>query len=77
MTGFLAADLLSLLKWRQSPAQLPDTLSRLSQLQGPELIKFLQDVLDALLAMLSREDGTSTQHSGLVFQALVSQGYLN
>lgn len=37
-----------------------------------ELIKFLQDVLDALFSMFSTEDGNSTQHSGLVFHVLVS-----
>ncbi len=33
-------------------------------------MKFLQDVLDALFAIFSTEDGNSTPHSGLVFHAL-------
>jgi dedicator of cytokinesis protein 3 len=37
---------------------------------GEELVKFLQDVLDALFAMFSTEDGNSTPHSGLVFHVL-------
>ena len=41
-------------------------------LSGEEIVKFLQDILDALFAMFSTEDGNSTQHSGLVFHVLVS-----
>lgn len=41
-------------------------------MDGAETVKFLQDVLDALFAMFSTDDGNSTQHSGHVFQALVS-----
>ena len=41
------------------------------RLRGEELVKFLQDVLDALFAMFSTEDGRATQHSGLVFEVLV------
>jgi dedicator of cytokinesis protein 3 len=40
---------------------------------GEELVKFLQDVLDALFAIFSTEDGNSTPHSGLVFHALGKQ----
>ena len=39
---------------------------------GEEIVKFLQDVLDALFAMFSTEDGNSTPHSGQVFHVLVS-----
>lgn len=35
-------------------------------------MKFLQDVLDALFALFSTEDGNSTAHSGSVFHVLVS-----
>ena len=38
---------------------------------GEEIVKFLQDVLDALFSMFSTEDGNSTAHSGLVFHVLV------
>ena len=64
-------DLLSLLKWKQSPDRIVETLTRMMKLKGEEVVKFLQDVLDALFAMFSTEDGNSTQHSGLVFQVLV------
>lgn len=42
------------------------------RLGGEELVKFLQDILDALFSMFHTEDGNSTAHSGLVFQVLVS-----
>lgn len=35
------------------------------------MLKFLQDILDALFEMFITEDGNSTAHSGLVFQVLV------
>ena len=44
--------------------------NRLS-LGGEEIVKFLQDVLDALFSMFVTEDGNSTAHSGQVFHALV------
>ncbi|XP_043244747.1 dedicator of cytokinesis protein 3-like [Amphibalanus amphitrite] len=65
-------DLLSLLKWKQSPDRIVETLTRMMKLKGEEIVKFLQDVLDSLFSMFSTEDGNSTQHSGLVFQVLVS-----
>ncbi|XP_042868283.1 dedicator of cytokinesis protein 3-like isoform X2 [Penaeus japonicus] len=65
-------DLLSLLRWRSAPEGIGETLSRLTRVDGAETVKFLQDVLDALFAMFSTDDGNSTQHSGHVFQALVS-----
>lgn len=37
-----------------------------------ELVKFLQDVLGALFAMFTNEEGSSTEHSGLAFHVLVS-----
>ncbi|KAG7153404.1 Dedicator of cytokinesis protein 3-like, partial [Homarus americanus] len=63
-------DLLSLLRWRSAPDGIGETLSRLTRVDGAETVKFLQDVLDALFAMFSTDDGNSTQHSGHVFQAL-------
>ena len=68
----LPVDLLSLLKWKQSPDRIVETLTRMMKLKGEETVKFLQDVLDSLFSMFSTEDGNSTQHSGLVFQVLVS-----
>ncbi|XP_039431309.1 dedicator of cytokinesis protein 3 isoform X3 [Culex pipiens pallens] len=66
------SDLLSLLQWRNHPERIQDSLQRLLRIQNEELIKFLQDVLDALFAMFSTDDGNSTPHSGLVFHVLVS-----
>lgn len=66
------ADLLSLLQWRNHPETIQDSLTGVLRLKDEELVKFLQDVLDALFAMFSNEEGNSTQHSGLVFHVLVS-----
>ncbi|KAH8346884.1 hypothetical protein KR059_001528, partial [Drosophila kikkawai] len=66
------ADLLSLLQWRTNPETIQDSLTGVLRLNDEELVKFLQDVLDALFAMFSNEEGNSTQHSGLVFHVLVS-----
>lgn len=65
-------DLLSLLQWRTHPERIQDSLTRVLNLRDEELVKFLQDVLDALFAMFSNEEGNSTEHSGLVFHVLVS-----
>ena len=51
---------------------MQDTLAKIMKLDGEEIVKFLQDVLDALFAMFSTEDGNSTAHSGQVFHVLVS-----
>ncbi|XP_068154340.1 dedicator of cytokinesis protein 3 isoform X1 [Drosophila tropicalis] len=66
------ADLLSLLQWRAHPETIQESLTGVLRLNDEELVKFLQDVLDALFAMFSNEEGNSTQHSGLVFHVLVS-----
>ncbi|XP_060650171.1 dedicator of cytokinesis protein 3 [Drosophila nasuta] len=66
------ADLLSLLQWRAHPDTIQDSLTGVLRLNDEELVKFLQDVLDALFAMFSNEEGNSTTHSGLVFHVLVS-----
>lgn len=60
-------DLLALLQWRNHPEKIQDSLARVLRLKDEELVKFLQDVLDALFALFSTEDGNSTEHSGLVF----------
>ncbi|XP_057318557.1 dedicator of cytokinesis protein 3 isoform X2 [Microplitis mediator] len=65
-------DLLSLLQWKAHPEKIAEALGRVLRLDGEELVKFLQDILDALFAMFHTEDGNSTAHSGLVFQVLVS-----
>lgn len=70
---FFSVDLLSLLQWKEHPEMIQEALNRVLRLNGEELVKFLQDVLDALFSMFSTEDGNSTSHSGLVFHVLVSQ----
>ncbi|CAH1968130.1 unnamed protein product [Acanthoscelides obtectus] len=65
-------DLLALLRWKSHPERIQESLQRVLRLGDEELIKFLQDVLDALFALFSTEDGNSTAHSGLVFHVLVS-----
>ncbi|OAD58785.1 Dedicator of cytokinesis protein 3 [Eufriesea mexicana] len=67
-----ATDLLSLLQWKAHPERISEALGRVLRLDGEELVKFLQDILDALFSMFHTEDGNSTAHSGLVFQVLVS-----
>lgn len=69
---YVLVDLLSLLQWRAHPERIQESLTRVLRLGDEELVKFLQDVLDALFALFSTEDGNSTQHSGLVFHVLVS-----
>ncbi|XP_065212165.1 dedicator of cytokinesis protein 3 isoform X2 [Planococcus citri] len=66
------ADLLYLLQWRDHPDRIQEALTRALRLNGEELVKFLQDILDALFSMFSTEDGNSTTHSGLVFHVLAS-----
>jgi hypothetical protein len=70
---FFSVDLLSLLQWKEHPEMIQEALNLVLRLNGEELVKFLQDVLDALFSMFSTEDGNSTTHSGLVFHVLVSQ----
>ncbi|KAF4516778.1 hypothetical protein B566_EDAN004617 [Ephemera danica] len=65
-------DLLALLQWKTHPEGIDGALERVMRLDGEELVKFLQDVLDALFAMFSTEDGNSTAYSGPVFHVLVS-----
>lgn len=67
----LAANLLSLLKWKSHPERITDTLNLVMRLRGEELVKFLQDVLDSLFVMFSDSEGNATPHSGLVFEVLV------
>ena len=62
-----------LLNWKSSPtSHIEPTLNKIMRLGGEEVVKFLQDVLDALFAMFSTEDGNSNEHSGLVFHVFVS-----
>ncbi|KPJ09807.1 Dedicator of cytokinesis protein 4 [Papilio machaon] len=61
-------DLLALLQWRARPERVQETLLRVLRLGDglscEELIKFLRDVLDALFALFSTEDGNSMRDFG-------------
>ncbi|XP_033223488.1 dedicator of cytokinesis protein 3 isoform X2 [Belonocnema kinseyi] len=65
-------DIQSLLQWKDHPERISDSLTKVLKLDGEEVVKFLQDILDALFSMFHTEDGNSTAYSGLVFQVLVS-----
>ncbi|CAG2105189.1 unnamed protein product, partial [Medioppia subpectinata] len=65
------SDLLSLLKWRENPDSIVEALKRVMRIPGEELVKFLEDVLDALFALFANNDGSTTAHSGLVFKVLI------
>ncbi|RWS26001.1 dedicator of cytokinesis protein 3-like isoform X2, partial [Leptotrombidium deliense] len=64
-------DLLSLLKWRANPETVSDALSKVNRLNGEEIVKFLQDILDALFSMFSTHDGNPTHYTGSVYKALI------
>uniref|UniRef100_H3CJ97 Dedicator of cytokinesis 4b n=1 Tax=Tetraodon nigroviridis TaxID=99883 RepID=H3CJ97_TETNG len=61
-------DMLDLLKWRAHPERISDSLSKLREIDGSEIVKFLQDTLDTLFGILDE----SSQRYGLkVFDSLV------
>ncbi|RWS11389.1 dedicator of cytokinesis protein 3-like isoform X2, partial [Dinothrombium tinctorium] len=64
-------DLLALLKWRANPDTVSEALKKVLRLNGEEIVKFLQDILDALFSMFSTHDGNTTHYTGLVFKALI------
>uniref|UniRef100_UPI00358F211C dedicator of cytokinesis protein 3-like n=1 Tax=Myxine glutinosa TaxID=7769 RepID=UPI00358F211C len=61
-------DLLALLKWKSHSETIQDILGKLRQVKGEEIVKFLQDILDALFAIL---DDNTEKYGPLVFQSLV------
>ena len=65
-------DLMKLLNWKSNQQHIEDTLTKIMNLSGTvEIVKFLQDILDALFAMFSTEDGNSNKYSGnSVFKSL-------
>ncbi|XP_066523017.1 dedicator of cytokinesis protein 4b isoform X3 [Hoplias malabaricus] len=61
-------DMLDLLKWRAHPERISDSLTKLKDIDGFEIVKFLQDTLDTLFGILDE----SAQRYGLkVFDCLV------
>ena len=69
---YFTVDLVSLLKWKQQPEKVRETLMSVAHLSGEEVVKFLQDVLDVLFAMFLSEEGESNDNSGNVFIVLVN-----
>uniref|UniRef100_A0AAQ4RPQ8 Dedicator of cytokinesis 5 n=1 Tax=Gasterosteus aculeatus aculeatus TaxID=481459 RepID=A0AAQ4RPQ8_GASAC len=63
-------DLLGLLNWRSNPEDLGQILQRLMEVEGAEIVKFLQDTLDALFNIMMETSEKDTYDS-LVFDALV------
>ncbi|XP_054707947.1 dedicator of cytokinesis protein 1-like [Uloborus diversus] len=63
-------DLLGLLKWWSNPENLKSNLISLMKVDGEEVVKFLQDTLDALFNILM-QNSDSELYDNLVFEALV------
>uniref|UniRef100_A0A803TE08 Dedicator of cytokinesis 2 n=1 Tax=Anolis carolinensis TaxID=28377 RepID=A0A803TE08_ANOCA len=62
--------LLGLLKWRMKPELLQENLEKLKIVDGEEIVKFLQDTLDALFNIMM-EHSHSDAYDILVFDALI------
>nr|XP_033783137.1 dedicator of cytokinesis protein 2 isoform X1 [Geotrypetes seraphini] len=62
--------LLGLLKWKMKPELLQENLEKLKIVDGEEVVKFLQDTLDALFNIMM-EHSHSDQYDILVFDALI------
>ncbi|XP_061495993.1 dedicator of cytokinesis protein 4 isoform X5 [Rhineura floridana] len=61
-------DMLDLLKWRAHPEKITGCLSKLKEIDGSEIVKFLQDTLDTLFGIL---DENSQKYGSQVFDCLV------
>nr|CAD7456332.1 unnamed protein product [Timema tahoe] len=63
-------DLLGLLNWVSHPDGLKDSLTALMKVDGEEVVKFLQDVLDALFNILM-QNSDSDLYDNMVFECLL------
>lgn len=63
-------DLLGLLNWSSHPERLHSSLEALMKVDGEEVVKFLQDVLDALFSILMH-DADSNEYDQMVFECLL------
>lgn len=61
-------DLVGLLRWKAKKREIPAVLTSLLKIDGEEIVKFLQDIFDALFAILNEG---AEQYGNLVFRALV------
>uniref|UniRef100_A0A8C7ITM7 Dedicator of cytokinesis 5 n=1 Tax=Oncorhynchus kisutch TaxID=8019 RepID=A0A8C7ITM7_ONCKI len=68
-------DLLGLLNWRSNPEELDQNLQRLMEVEGGEIVKFLQDTLDALFSIMMETSEEET-YDTLLFNALVTGFYI-
>ncbi|OXB77427.1 UNVERIFIED_CONTAM: hypothetical protein H355_012134, partial [Colinus virginianus] len=66
----IVVGLLGLLKWRMKPELLQENLEKLKIVDGEEVVKFLQDTLDALFNIMM-EHSHSNEYDILVFDALI------
>lgn len=67
---YILVDLLGLLNWVSHQDTLDDSLRYLMHVNGEEVVKFLQDVLDALFNILMQNPDSSTYDS-MVFNCLL------
>ncbi|XP_043939090.1 dedicator of cytokinesis protein 5 [Protopterus annectens] len=63
-------DLLGLLNWRSNPQNIAQNLRKLMEVDGSEIVKFLQDTLDALFNIMM-EMSDNEAYDVLEFDALV------
>nr|CAD7428799.1 unnamed protein product [Timema monikensis] len=63
-------DLLGLLNWVSHPDVLKESLTALMKVDGEEVVKFLQDVLDALFNILM-QNSDSDLYDNMVFECLL------
>uniref|UniRef100_A0A8D2LHM2 Dedicator of cytokinesis 5 n=1 Tax=Varanus komodoensis TaxID=61221 RepID=A0A8D2LHM2_VARKO len=63
-------DLLGLLNWRSNSQNIAHNLKKLMEVEGGEIVKFLQDTLDALFSIMM-EMSDNESYDFLVFDALV------
>ena len=63
-------ELLGLLKYHSQPEELPSILTRLMKVDGEEVVKFLQDVLDSLFNILM-QNSDSDVYDDSVFECLI------
>ncbi|KAI5167804.1 Dedicator Of Cytokinesis Protein 5 [Manis pentadactyla] len=63
-------DLLGLLNWRSNSQNIKHNLKKLMEVDGGEIVKFLQDTLDALFTIMMEMSDNET-YDFLVFDALV------